>query len=104
MDVAQPAPDLRRIAQRLVKILQMKDGRALVCHDKIQRRARRFGFDIGVAAAPQPFRGAPGPDGRGEVGSHFAQYLRHALLFGGVNIGKRPAGFENLPNCARRAA
>ncbi len=46
VDVAQAAPDLGRLAQRLVKILEVEDGGAAVGRDEIQRAARclRAGF------------------------------------------------------------
>ena len=51
---------------------------------------------------------APGPNrhrcGREQRAADLAQHLANPLLFGGANIGQRPAGLEDLPKGLGRAA
>jgi hypothetical protein len=108
--IAQAAADFGRFAQRLMKILQVEDGRALVRQDEVQRGSRRFGVGrrSRLAWAAHALGETPGPDGEGpgrkRTIRHLGQDPDHALLLGRPDVGQRPAGFEDLPNRFGRAA
>ena len=107
--VAQAAPDLGGFAQRLVEVLEVEDGGAVVRDDEIQSPARSLGAGLHrLVAVAQPFREAPCPNrhraGAGQPLPHLGQHTRDPLLFGGANVGERPSGLEDLPDDFRRAA
>ena len=63
--VAQPPPDLRRFAQRLVKILQVENASAFVRDDMVERGTRLLGTGRCLGQTP-------GPDRNIEPLRHFA--------------------------------
>ncbi len=103
VEVSQAASDLRRLAQRFVKILEVENGDPLLGGDEIQGAAGGVGAGLSFLAVSMHTLGqCPGPNGRwtgvGEPQRHFAQHVSDPLLFGGANVGERPAGFEHFPN------
>ncbi len=69
--------------------------------DKIERRAGGLSADFGgMAVAMHALGKAPGPDGERiggtETAGDIAQSGRHALLFGGADVGEGAAGLEDL--------
>ena len=50
IDVAQAAPDLRKLAQRVVEVFQVEDAGALVRDDEIQGSARSLSAGFGGPA------------------------------------------------------
>src|ERR1039457_1903234 len=77
--------DLRRFAQRLVKVLEVEDGGILVGGDEVQSFARIESAGLGHSViAEQSFREAPGPNGqscgRVQRPADLAQHLCRAAL------------------------
>src|ERR1035438_6714195 len=101
--VTQAPPDLRRLAQRLMKILQVEDGLVPVRRNEVQHGARlqRARFDGAVFLA-QSLGEPPFPNrqrhGAAHSERHFVQQAADALLFGRPDISERPSGFEDLAN------
>ena len=110
VEVAQAAPDLRRFAQRLVKVLEVEDGRSPCCAAMKSSAVRgetgaRFGR---VPVAVHAFGQAPGPDRQGlraaDPPRHLAQDLADPLFLGRADVGERTSGLEHLANHFGRTA
>src|SRR5450755_417747 len=105
VQIAEATPDLGRIAQGLVKILEVEDGGIFVSGDKIERGARGFRSGLGaLAVAVEPFGQAPDPYRACRVRTHFAQDAGDALLFGRADIREWTSGIENVAQRPGRTA
>ena len=109
VEIPQAASDLGGFAQGLVKILEVKDGGALVRGDEVERGAWSVRASLGFFVIPMhALRETPGPNGHLRGGeqpqAHLAQDFADALLFGGADVGQRPPGVEDFPKHLCRTA
>ena len=99
--VAEAAADFGGVAEGLVEILEMEDGRVGMGDDEVEGTAGGFSAGDGrLVVEMEAFGEAPGPDGEGEFGEEAAdaEFLR------GTDIGEGAAGLEDLAQGAGGAA
>src|SRR5438876_8215654 len=107
VQVPQSPADVRRLAHRLVEVLEEKERGAIVRGDEIESRARAELLDAGAIVAAHTFGEAPDPERyrrREARACSLAQQRPHALLFRGVNVCQRSPRFDDIDEGAERAA
>src|SRR5581483_9844840 len=105
VEIAQPAADLRKLAQGIVEVREEKDAGPRLCGHEVERRARAERLAAAVAVAAHALREAPQPQrrrGREERGGDLAQERDDATFLGGAHVDERTARLDDLPQGAQR--